>query len=264
MAPQIAEGSAIGIFLGDEHLYFGVQLSEVKQVADLIRTDWPSAVIYMNEAPDVAMCNYRKDNTTVFAEGECLPSNVDWFGFDFYQHDATSWEAARYAYENFVFPRFARADQRAAPVSLGYSDGDLDVADAATLDEFCATNARQFFQMGLADSRYVGQFPFHYNGGVRNANGSITGGAGIVDLPKCLKTYKGIGQVIAAAGAAGTSLDPPLRPPAPVGGKFVEPKCTTRLPPSPGTWPWCDRSDKPRSKPKSTLVRLPLHLRRRA
>ena len=45
----------------------------------------------MNEAPDIAMCNYRKDNTSVFAKGECLPQNVDWFGFDFYSDDSTSW-----------------------------------------------------------------------------------------------------------------------------------------------------------------------------
>ena len=36
-----------------------------------LRLSWPSAIIYANEAPDIAMCNYRKDNTTVFAEGEC-------------------------------------------------------------------------------------------------------------------------------------------------------------------------------------------------
>jgi hypothetical protein len=24
------------------------------------------------------MCNYRKDNTSVFEEDECVPANVDW------------------------------------------------------------------------------------------------------------------------------------------------------------------------------------------
>ena len=46
----------------------------------------------MNEAPDVAMCNYRKDNTTIFKEHECFPQNIDWFGFDYYAHDSASWE----------------------------------------------------------------------------------------------------------------------------------------------------------------------------
>ena len=44
-------GHVIGIFLGDEHLYFGVKMSEVKLISDLIRRDWPEAIIYLNEAP---------------------------------------------------------------------------------------------------------------------------------------------------------------------------------------------------------------------
>jgi hypothetical protein len=53
--PYIHSGNIIGIFLGDEHLYFGVQVSHVKEIADTIRRDWPEAIIYLNEAPDVAM-----------------------------------------------------------------------------------------------------------------------------------------------------------------------------------------------------------------
>lgn len=81
----IKKGAVVGTFLGDEHLYFGVQLHEVKAVADALRLAFPTGIVYMNEAPDIAMCNFRKDNTTIFAVDECLPNNVDWFGFDFYQ-----------------------------------------------------------------------------------------------------------------------------------------------------------------------------------
>jgi hypothetical protein len=118
------------------------------------------------------------------------------------QHDSVSWEAAREAYDAFVFPRYGRPDQRAVPVSLGY-DGrtNLTAAEAAELDAFCATNAREFFAMGLADGRFVGQFPFHYNGGVTNPDGSITGSAGIVNLPKCLATYQVSRRGVANPGA---------------------------------------------------------------
>ena len=68
MEPAIHSGALKGIFLGDEHVYFGVTMREVKLMADLIRSDWPDAVIYMNEAPDVAMCNYNKQNLTVFQD----------------------------------------------------------------------------------------------------------------------------------------------------------------------------------------------------
>lgn len=88
MQPLIQAGALLGVFLGDEHMYFGVKVSEVKMIADTIRADWPSAIIYENEAPDVAMCNYRKDNTTIWQEGECMPANLDWFGFDYCESPA--------------------------------------------------------------------------------------------------------------------------------------------------------------------------------
>ena len=34
-------GNNPGVFLGDEHMWFGVKVSEVKLIADLIRSDWP-------------------------------------------------------------------------------------------------------------------------------------------------------------------------------------------------------------------------------
>ena len=41
MQPLIQAGALIGVFLGDEHMWFGVKVSEVKLIADLIRSDWP-------------------------------------------------------------------------------------------------------------------------------------------------------------------------------------------------------------------------------
>lgn len=112
-----------------------------------------------------ARCNYRKDNTTVFQDSQCLPINVDWFGFDFYAHDSVSWTGPRQAYQEHVYPRLSRVDQRVVPVSLGYSGDNLTAPEAAQLDSFCAENARQFLKFGLEDSRVVGMFPFHWNGG---------------------------------------------------------------------------------------------------
>lgn len=242
MLPAIKSGALLGVFLGDEHLYFGMSLEGVKKIADLIRTTWPSAIIYMNEAPDVAMCNYRKDNTTVFSKYQCLPQNVDWFGFDFYASDSTSWTASKEAFRTHVYPRLSRYDQRVVPTSLGYSDGSLDVSHAASLDAFCAENARQFLKWSLEDNRVVMLAPFHWNGGRRMANGSIIGGAGIIDLPSCAATYRAIGELVIASGPEGTSLDPAHRPPTPsVDGSFPEPKCRNPTQPSPSAWSWCQR-----------------------
>ena len=242
MQPAIKSGALKGIFLGDEHVYFGMKMSYVKLIADLIRTSWPNAIIYMNEAPDVAMCNMNKQNQTIFQKNQCLPVNVDWFGWDFYQHDSTSWTAFREAAQGIVYPRMSRTDQRIVATSLGYSDGSLTIAEAETLDTFCSENARQFLKWGLEDNRLVGTFPFHWNGGIRNANGSITGGAGIIDLPKCAATYRAIGELIINSGSSGTSMDPVLIPPKPnADGSFTEPQCKTNIMPSPSVWSWCNR-----------------------
>eukprot|EP00041_Stephanoeca_diplocostata_P008127 m.117606 g.117606 ORF g.117606 m.117606 type:complete len:375 (-) comp17185_c0_seq1:173-1297(-) len=244
--PLVDKGSIIGIFLGDEQLYFGMQLSDVKLIADLIRIDWPRAIIYMNEAPDVAMCNYRKDNTTIFEVDQCIPQNIDWFGFDFYSSEAVSWSGPEYTYTTAVYPRFSRTDQRSVPVSLGYQDGNLSADEANALDTFCTKNAREFLKFGLEDPRVVGLFPFHYNGGVTHPDGSITGGAGIANLKKCSATYKAIGEMIIAAGPGGTSQDPAHNPPVPdAHGAFVEPACKTAIPAPPQLWPWCSRVNPP-------------------
>ena len=243
--PLIDKGIIIGIFLGDEHLYFGVTLAEVKLIADLIRLSWPEAIIYMNDAPDPASCNYDKQNRTVFGEGECLPVNVDWFGFDFYSQDSSSWTVQEEAYKHMVYPRLSRPDQRVVPVSGGWSSGSLSAAQARDLDEFCSTNAREFFSFALRDNRVVALFPFYWDGGaVNNKNGSITGAAGIKNLPRCRETYEGIGKIVLAAGSEGTSQDPAHNPPKPdKNGVFIEPKCETPVEKPPGTWPWCRRTN---------------------
>jgi hypothetical protein len=174
--------------------------------------------------------------------------NIDWFGFDFYHADSSSWTGAREAYNAYVYPRLSRRDQRVVPVSLGYNAANLSAQEVSSLDTFCAENARHFLLFGMEDKRVVGTFPFYWHGhGHRNADGSITGGAAIDLLPQCRATYKAIGDIAAAAGPAGTSLDPPLAPPTPgEGGEFVEPKCTGPYQPIPSTWSWCDRSNRTR------------------
>ena len=93
------------------------------------------------------MCNYRKDNTTIWEEDECMPQNLDWFGFDFYAHDSSVWTGPREAYESMVYPRLSRPDQRVVPVTLGYAEGNLSVAEAAALDDICTANAREHLKV---------------------------------------------------------------------------------------------------------------------
>ena len=102
------------------------------------------AIIYENEAPDVAMCNYRKDNTTIWEEDECMPQNLDWFGIDFYAHDSSVWTGPREAYESMVYPRLSRPDQRVvhatAPVAhdpVGFHRALVAIGASCLLVAYC-------------------------------------------------------------------------------------------------------------------------------
>ena len=80
---NIADKSVVGIFLGDERMYFGVSLQNTTNMADLIKKDWPDSIIYQNEAPSIGDCNFNKLNETVF-EGDhsMIPKSIDWWGYD--------------------------------------------------------------------------------------------------------------------------------------------------------------------------------------
>ena len=105
-------------------------------------------------------------------------------------------------------------------------------------------NAREFFRWGLSDNRPVMLAPFHWNGGQRKPNGSVVGGAGIIDLPRCAATYRAIGEIVIAAGSEGTTLDPVHRPPTPApDGSFPEPECGNPIQPAPAAWSWCRREN---------------------
>eukprot|EP00040_Diaphanoeca_grandis_P022815 m.123281 g.123281 ORF g.123281 m.123281 type:complete len:371 (+) comp28977_c0_seq1:172-1284(+) len=223
--PLVDIGAITGIFLGDERMYFGIHLSEVKLIADEIRRTWPRAIIFMNEAPDIAMCNMRKDNTSVFKDDECVPTNVDWFGFDFYQTDSVSWTASHEAFNTILYPRFSRTSQRFLPTTMGHFPDASNKTDA-----FCVQNAIEWTRIALNDPRIVAIFAF--------------GGAfGPMDNSRCSQMFQAMGKMVMAAGKLGTSFDPIGEAAAPDSqGNFAEPKCLSPRQPSPSIWNWCDRS----------------------
>ena len=92
LAPWRANGTVAGIFLGDEQCYHGVSLQNLTYVTQLIRKDWPEAVLYINEAQDLLMCNFNRLNETFFGDGDCWPEELDWLGFDIcVQPPVSSW-----------------------------------------------------------------------------------------------------------------------------------------------------------------------------
>ena len=76
---------------------------------------------------------------------------MDWFGYDFYSSDSTSWAGAYEAYQNNIFSRFGRPDQRVVPTTLSNTM-------TAEADDFCVRNALQWLKLGLTDARVAAVF----------------------------------------------------------------------------------------------------------
>lgn len=162
LQPYIAAGSVVGIFLGDEHIYFGLNFSDTVMITALIKRDWPTAVIYQNEAPDVLMCGFNKLNETVLTDTDCLPSQLDLLSFDFYDTSffGSTWESAQLAIERMVIPRLVNPSQQLVHVTTGYAQGPG--VNITEFDHFCARNARQWLQYALSQPRLAGIFPFDW------------------------------------------------------------------------------------------------------
>lgn len=60
LQPFIANGTYIGIFLGDEHMWSGISLASLTTACDTIKRDWPDAIVYINEAQDIVNCNFNR------------------------------------------------------------------------------------------------------------------------------------------------------------------------------------------------------------
>ena len=158
---NIADKSVVGIFLGDERMYFGVSLENTTSMADLIKKDWPDSTIYQNEAPSIGDCNFNKLNETVF-EGDhsMIPKSVDWWGYDHCarlqaallepvafdrrvlscgadSQDADAWLWPEEAYPRNVFPRL-HPHQHAIPVSGSNASPPPPLRSL----HFCSSHAR--------------------------------------------------------------------------------------------------------------------------
>ena len=53
LKPLIASGAVIGVFLGDERMWDGITAAQTETIGSLIKSDWPKAIIYQNEAGGV-------------------------------------------------------------------------------------------------------------------------------------------------------------------------------------------------------------------
>ena len=162
LQPWRLNGTVVGIFLGDEQCYHGASMRNLTYVTERIREDWPEALIYLNEAQDLLMCNFNRMNETFFdaeAGHSCWPAELDWLGVDVYGYDLdTTFGAARATYENNIFGRMSSSGQSVVATTVGHGGHTAETAGwtLEQYDEYCVQNAERWFGYAEAEPRVAG------------------------------------------------------------------------------------------------------------
>ena len=265
LKPHIASGAIVGIMLGDERMWDGISMANLTRLTRTIRASWPAAILFINEAQDLALCGMNRLNESLFDDSgdgpQCWPPDLDWIGFDLYDMTVADGGTAfsqlnvsRRGVEDYVYPRFA-SHHRIVPTTLGfgYNSNGCNASNCssfvypapprpscncnATYDKYCADNAFAFEAWGRQDPWVAAVLPFFWY--------SEHGSVGLEGMPLCKAAWTTIGKRILAHAAA---TPPP--PPAARGHT-----CAGRLAPGtpdpakalimPGSRDWCSRHNNP-------------------
>ena len=224
-----AAGSVFGVFLGDELLAEGINVTELSIAAETVKHDWPEAIVYWNEAWDPVVNNdtYPQQASALHA----VPDAIDWISLDFYRQDATAWSTPEEAYTTSVYPKM-KPHQRALQVPQAFGRTN-DVCGAhcytnhseqgcctknhrylpghggsgqanhtfAWWDNFTAMVATRYYEWAVRDPMIVGINPWYY--GADRPDATCGGNnISVSHLPAALATWKEIGRQILAGSPA--------------------------------------------------------------
>eukprot|EP00039_Didymoeca_costata_P015627 m.269978 g.269978 ORF g.269978 m.269978 type:complete len:330 (+) comp16260_c0_seq2:38-1027(+) len=216
LSPAIANGAAMGVFLGDELAWSCIPLSNISAVASRVRVDIPrgKGIIYYNEAfppfvPDGMKMWQTQCPKTPAAQLSYsqAPEALDWLSIDYYPDEGTV-EGAIKLVQGYVYPKMS-SDQYFLFVPPAYGAGNDTLREQLCCNQNtrdgpnpeCNANCTSaMIQWAVAcynwarnDTRIVGLNPWHWTGAaVANARFE----PGLSNLPTVLDMYKKIGQEI--------------------------------------------------------------------
>eukprot|EP01052_Picozoa_sp_SAG31_P035112 SAG31_NODE_4196_length_3483_cov_3.221927_4_plen_236_part_00 len=197
LAPFVKNGSATGIFLGDEKICGGVPLNNYTAVLQHLRAAFgQSVLLYGNEC----------GNTIGHDE---LPSDLDLFSFDVYNaqnNDGASEVAlARSIAEKIIFPQLAPHQRLLlvpgvygnTPAACEKAGGGADVCSLDAQAAQVVTKLDGFFAWAKADERVAGFNPWHFGHRSTRQNSPIHDmEIGAVEMPTVLDKLREIGEYI--------------------------------------------------------------------
>jgi hypothetical protein len=186
-SPMIDDGSLFGFMMGDELLFNGLSYDSLNVSINLVKSTFPSAVVYYNEAYPIF--------TTTNYEFPSVPPMLDLFSVDIYPCDGFTFETTYALYVDKIYP-LLHANQKVMYVSPGYSTTLNNVqycGNPVCENAFVAWN-QQSFNWALTDGHFAGLFPWHWD----QFNVTFLPGFeyGVVQLPYLKEVMFNIGKQI--------------------------------------------------------------------
>lgn len=219
-----ANQTVMGVFLGDELLGAGINVTELTIAAETVKASWREGIVYWNEewGPVVQNSSWARPASALHS----VPHAIDWISLDFYRTNPTAWETPEQEYAAQVYPKM-HPHQRALQVPQAF--GRKHDACAAVCymnasqrgcckdnhgpgkpwasgqsnhtrewwDDWSATVATNYYSWAQRDPKIIGINPWYYG----EDRGDIACGGYNVSVrqqPKAMARWKEIGVAILA------------------------------------------------------------------
>ncbi len=187
--PLYESGLIAGFMLKDEAVWNGAEVSDVETIVDTIRNDFPSAIIYYNEALAIWTSDNNNWHSPENSSGEpidfSIPEGVTWFSADWYIGP----EHVKEGYRKCIYPLLAR-NQRAVLVPEAYGPRYDD--NGATM---CA-RADFYYDWAKNDPMIAGIMPWHYDNDEHMHSHGSDEWIGLSNISSLLAKWEGIADEI--------------------------------------------------------------------
>ena len=179
-------------------LSWNITVAELTTAADTVKAEWPTSVVYWNEAwaPVVGNSTYPYPASALHR----VPASVDWISVDYYRETSDAWVVPRAAYASHIYPKM-NSRQFALQVPQAFGKKTWSNADANSVrwwDEWSSKVAQEYFVWAQADPRIIGINPWYW--GPDRSDISCGGyNVSITHLPAARAEWTKIGQTILAS-----------------------------------------------------------------
>eukprot|EP00232_Nephroselmis_pyriformis_P015165 CAMPEP_0182886684 /NCGR_PEP_ID=MMETSP0034_2-20130328/20366_1 /TAXON_ID=156128 /ORGANISM="Nephroselmis pyriformis, Strain CCMP717" /LENGTH=470 /DNA_ID=CAMNT_0025020023 /DNA_START=167 /DNA_END=1579 /DNA_ORIENTATION=+ len=195
-----SNGTIIGFSMGDELVWQGLPPGELEIAAQVVRDDFPNAIIWANEAkgPVTGGTNmFRKP-----ANFTRVPPALSWFSIDWYQVPGGGGPGTakkdfvarvRRLYERYIFNRML-PHQKVALIPGAFMSSRNPACDALCYEKYITRDSWQFWDWARDDPRVAAIIPYHWNfcGGCKVTRNEV----GLKEMERAKGAWKRIGHRI--------------------------------------------------------------------